>query len=180
MQDVFYQVFDKGMMTDGEGREIDFKNTVIIMTTNAGTDTIMSLCEDPETAPDAEGLAEALHEELLKTFKPAFLGRLKIVPYFPLSDEIMAQIIELKLQKVVRRLRDSYRAELSYGPELIQHINDRCQEVSTGARNVDHILTRGMLPELSTELLSRMSSGQSVNTVAIKIGEEGGLEYEIA
>jgi type VI secretion system protein VasG len=179
VQDVFYQVFDKGVMKDGEGRDIDFKNTVILMTTNAGTDTIMSLCADPETAPDAEGLRAALHEDLLKTFKPAFLGRLTLVPYFPLGDEVMAKIIELKLGKVGQRIRDSYRAEFGYAPELITTIAERCQEVETGARNVDHILTRSLLPELSAEFLVRAAKGESISRVHVSI-DDSGFVYDVS
>ena len=104
VQDIFYQVFDKGMLRDGEGRDIDFKNTVILMTSNAGTDAIMKLCADPETMPDPTSFAEALRPELLKTFKPAFLGRVNLVPYFPLKDDVLRGIIELKLGKVKRRV----------------------------------------------------------------------------
>ncbi len=178
VQDIFYQVFDKGNMKDGEGRDIDFKNTLILMTTNAGTDTIMSLCADPETAPDAEGLREALHEDLLKTFKPAFLGRLTLVPYFPLDDEVMTKIIELKLAKVGNRIRESYRAEFSYAPELVASVAERCHEVETGARNIDHILTRGLLPELSAEFLSRTARGEAIAKVHISV-DKNGFSYDI-
>jgi len=179
VQDIFYQVFDKGTLRDGEGRDIDFKNTVILMTTNAGTDTIMSLCSDPETAPDAEGLAKATHEELLKTFKPAFLGRLDLVPYYPLAEEVMKQIAELKLGKIRARIRDSYRADFSYSPELVQEITDRCQEVETGARNIDHILTRTLLPELAQEFLARTARGEGVARVNMSLDTEGGFVYQI-
>ena len=179
VQDIFYQVFDKGSLRDGEGRDIDFKNTVILMTTNAGTDTIMGLCSDPETTPDPEGLAKATHEELLKTFKPAFLGRLDLVPYYPLAEEVMKQIAELKLGKIRSRIRDSYRADFSYSPELVQEITDRCQEVETGARNIDHILTRTLLPELAQEFLARTARGEGVSRVNIALDTEGGFVYEI-
>ncbi|MCH9672302.1 MAG: type VI secretion system ATPase TssH, partial [Gammaproteobacteria bacterium] len=118
VQDVFYQVFDKGMMKDGEGRDIDFKNTVILMTSNAGTDLIMSLCADPETAPEPEGLTDALHEDLLNSFKPAFLGRVALVPYYPLSDDVMVKIINLKLGKVGRRVTENYGATFTYSDEV--------------------------------------------------------------
>lgn len=179
VQDIFYQVFDKGTMKDGEGRDIDFKNTLIIMTTNAGTDLIKSLCADPETRPDADGLAEALHEDLLKSFKPAFLGRLSVVPYFPLTDDVMRKIIELKLGKVVRRIHENYGAQFEYAPELVAKIAQRCTEVDTGARNVDHILTRTLLPELSGKFLSHMADGGNIERVKVTIGEEGDFEYEI-
>jgi type VI secretion system protein VasG len=179
VQDVFYQVFDKGSMRDGEGRDIDFKNTLILMTSNAGTDTIMKLCADPETMPDAEGLAEALRPDLLKLFKPAFLGRVIVVPYFPLSDAVMRTIIELQLGRIRKRVEESYRAKFSYSPELVAGIADRCKEVESGARNVDHILTRSLLPELAAEFLDRMALGQAITSVHVSVDGSGAFRYEI-
>ena len=179
VQDIFYQVFDKGTMKDGEGRDIDFKNTVILMTTNAGTDLIKSLCSDPETAPEPDEFNEALFPELLKTFKPAFLGRLSVVPYYPLSDDVMRKIIELKLGKVARRITEYYKAQFRYTPELVDAIARRCTEVDTGARNVDHILTRTLLPEMSSEFLARMAEGESISAVEITVGEGGEFQYLI-
>lgn len=178
VQDVFYQVFDKGHMKDGEGRDIDFKNTVIIMTSNAGTDLIKTLCADPDTMPSAEGLAETLHPELLKTFKPAFLGRVTVIPYFPLADDIMRRIIRLKLGKVVRRVKENYGAALEYTDAVVDMIADRCTEVDTGARNVDKILNKTLLPELSSEFLTTMAEGNEFTTVVIDAGEAG-FEYAI-
>ena len=145
VQDIFYQVFDKGMLKDGEGRDINFKNTVILMTTNAGTDLVKKLCADPDTCPDSEGLAKALFPELLKTFKPAFLGRVQIVPYFPLTDDVLKRIVVLKLGKIRRRIEENYKAKVEYSPELVQAVANRCTEVDTGARNVDHILNGTLL-----------------------------------
>ena len=179
VQDVFYQVFDKGHMKDGEGRDIDFKNTVIIMTSNAGTDLIKSLCSDPETAPDPDSLTEALHPELLKTFKPAFLGRITILPYFPLSDEVMKKIIRLKMGKVQRRIMENYKASLEFGDDVVDAIAARCTEVDTGARNVDKILNKSLLPELSGEFLSAMSDGTDVKSVKIGIGDDGQFTYDL-
>jgi type VI secretion system protein VasG len=179
VQDVFYQVFDKGQMKDGEGRDIDFKNTLIIMTSNAATDLITKLCADPDTRPEADALQEAIYPELLKTFKPAFLGRTIIVPYFPLADEVMRKIIQLKLGKVARRVRENYKAAFSYSPELVATIAERCKEVSTGARNVDHILTKTLLPELSAEFLARMAEGAPISTVRVSVNG-GGFSYEIS
>ena len=180
VQDVFYQVFDKGILTDGEGRDIDFKNTLIIMTSNAGTDLVMSLCNDPETKPDPEGLAKALHDELLKTFKPAFLGRLTVLPYYPLSDDVMKTIIELKLGKIVRRVKDNYNASLSYTSELVENVAERCTEVDTGARNVDHILTRTLLPELAAEFLAHMAEGNAIRSVEVNVDKDGSFQYELS
>src|SRR2546421_2546763 len=139
--ELFYQVFDKGVMEDGEGRQIDFKNTILVLTTNAGTDTLMKLCADPETMPESEGLVKALKPELNKIFKPAFLGRTVIIPYFPIRDEAMKRIIRLKLGKVERRLRESHGAELQCDDALVDAVAARCTEVERGARNVDNILT---------------------------------------
>lgn len=179
VQDIFYQVFDKGMLRDGEGRDIDFKNTVVIMTSNAGSDTIMKLCADPDTRPDEAGLAEALRPDLLKTFKPAFLGRTIVVPYFPLSDEVMKGITELQLGRIRRRIAENYRAEFTYAPELVAGIVDRCKEVESGARNVDHILTRTLLPEMSAEFLSRMAEGKAIQRVQVSFDATGRFQYAI-
>lgn len=173
VQDIFYQVFDKGHMKDGEGRDIDFKNTVIIMTSNAGTDLIMNLCSDPETCPSPTALSEALHPELLKTFKPAFLGRVTVIPYFPLSDDIMQKIICLKLSKVVKRVQDNYKADLEYTDSVVEAIAMRCTEVDTGARNVDKILNKTLLPEMSTEFLTAMAQGKQVKKVTVDANENG-------
>lgn len=179
IQDIFYQVFDKGTMRDGEGRDIDFKNTVILMTSNAGTDTIMKLCADPDTMPDSAGLAEALRPDLLKTFKPAFLGRVTIVPYFPLGDEVMKGIVELQLGRIRRRVEEHYRAKFTYAPEVVAGIVERCKEVDSGARNIDHILTGTMLPELSAEFLSRMAQGLPITGVHVTLSPEGTFQYGI-
>ena len=180
VQDIFYQVFDKGMMKDGEGRDIDFKNTVILMTSNAGTDTFMKLCADADTRPEPDGLAEAIRADLLKFFKPAFLGRTIVVPYYPISDEIMRKIIELQLGRVRARIHENHRARLTFDEQLVGAIAARCTEVDSGARNVDHILTRSLLPELSKEFLGRMAAGQAVSTVHISVGPEGSFRYELS
>jgi type VI secretion system protein VasG len=181
VQDVFYQVFDKGNMKDGEGRDIDFRNTVILMTSNAATDTIMKLCADPETMPDAEGLAAALHPELLKTFKPAFLGRITVIPYFPLSDKIMRQIAVLKLGKIAKRIREHYDAAFTWTEGVLDHIVSRCTEVDSGARNVDKILTGTMLPQMSTEFLSRMAEGSAIQAVTVKVDVSGsGFSFDLS
>ncbi len=180
VQDVFFQVFDKGNMKDGEGRDIDFKNTVIIMTSNAGTDLIDKLFADPETAPDAAGLAEALRPELMKYFKPAFLGRVTLVPYFPLSDEVIRQIVKLQLNKITKRVKEAYKASFTYAPELVETIAARCKESSSGARNVENILSRSLLPELSAEVLARMAAGEGISNISVGIGAEGAFSYQLA
>jgi type VI secretion system protein VasG len=180
VQDVFFQVFDKGNMKDGEGRDIDFKNTVLIMTSNAGTDLIDKLFADPETAPDAAGLAEALRPELMKYFKPAFLGRVTIVPYFPLSEDVIKQIVKLQLNKIAKRVKDAYKASFIYAPELVETIAARCKESSSGARNVENILSRTLLPELSAEVLSRMAAGEAITEISVGIGPEGSFQYQLS
>jgi len=176
---VFYQVFDKGMMKDGEGRDIDFKNTVIIMTSNAGTELITSLFADPETAPDAAGLGEALMPELMKHFKPAFLGRVTLVPYLPLSDTVIRQIVKLQLGRIADRVGESYHATFDYDPALVETIASRCTETSSGARNIEKILSRTLLPELSAEVLARLAEGQSVAGVRVGMDTSGGFSYDI-
>lgn len=180
VQDVFFQVFDKGNMKDGEGRDIDFKNTVIIMTSNAGTDLIDKLFADPETAPDAAGLTEALRPELLKYFKPAFLGRVTLVPYFPLSDSVIRMIVELQLKRIGARVRSSYKATFHYDPALVDLIAARCKESASGARNVENILSRTLLPELSAEVLSRLAEGNAVTRMSVAADAEGAFRYEVS
>ncbi len=179
VMELFYQVFDKGMLEDGEGREIDFKNTVILLTSNAATDTMMKLCADPETMPTPEGLVAAIRPELIKFFKPALLGRMVVVPYYPISDSVMKQIIKLQLGRIGSRLAENHGAKFSYDDAVIAEIAGRCKEVESGARNVDHILTGTLLPEMSGEFLSRMAAGESISSVHIAIGEQGKFQYRI-
>jgi len=175
--ELFFQVFDKGVMEDGEGRQIDFKNTIIILTTNAGTDTIMKLTADPETAPDHEALAKALKPELDKTFKPAFLGRMVIIPYFPVRDENLKQIVRLKLGKIQRRLREVHEIELVSDQVLVDAVAERCTEVESGARNVDNILTNTLLPEVSRMLLESLAEGRKPARISVEVGEGGSFRY---
>jgi len=175
--ELFYQVFDKGMMEDGEGREIDFKNTIIILTSNACTDLLMKLTADPETTPSAEGLAKAMKPELNKIFKPAFMGRLVTVPFFPLRDEAMKTIVTLKLAKIQRRIRENHKIELTYAPEVVAEVAKRCTEVESGARNVDNILTNTMLPDISRYLLSRMADRQKPSAIHVSVAPNGSFAY---
>jgi len=179
VQEIFYQVFDKGMLQDDKGQEVNFKNTIIILTCNVGTDTIMKVCADPDTRPTAEGLAEALRPDLLKAFKPALLGRINIVPYFPLSDEVIRQIIKLQLKRIGDRMRENHKAAFSYDDALMATIAGRCKEVESGARNVDHILTGTLLPEISREFLSRMAEGRPVQRAHVTVDGEGKFVYQI-
>ncbi len=176
--ELFYQVFDKGVMEDGEGREIDFKNTIILLTTNACTDQMMQLTADPETAPEPPALAAALKPALNKIFKPAFLGRLIIVPYYPIRDEAMKKIIRLKLGKIVRRLKENHRIDLHYDDALVDEVASRCTEVESGARNVDNILTNTLLPDIARQLLGRMAEGEALTSIRVRVGENGAFVYE--
>ena len=175
--ELFFQVFDKGVMEDGEGREIDFKTTIIILTSNACTDTLMKLTADPETMPSADGLVKAMKPELNKIFKPAFLGRLVIIPYFPIRDEALKHIIVLKLGKIQRRLQETHRIALTYDDGLIEEVARRCTEVESGARNVDNILTNTLLPEVSRQILSRMAERQSLAPIHVSVGDGGSFVY---
>ncbi|MFZ7112294.1 MAG: type VI secretion system ATPase TssH [Desulfatiglandales bacterium] len=171
--ELFYQVFDKGVMEDGEGRRIDFKNTLIILTSNLGTDLIMKMCADEETMPDPRALAEMLTPELQKHFKPAFLGRTKVVPYFPITDRNMRLIVRLKLDRIVKRMQENRNIAFRYDDGLIESIASRCTEVDSGARNVDHILTNTLLPEMSRELLTRMAKGVRIKDVKVSLDGDG-------
>ncbi len=175
--ELFFQVFDKGQMEDGEGREIDFKNTIIILTSNAATDSIMKLTADPETMPAQQGLVKAIKPELDKIFKPAFLGRLVVIPYFPIRDEALKKIIALKLAKIQRRLQEGHRVALTYDAALVDEVARRCTEVESGARNVDNILTNTMLPEISTQILGKIAEGLRPDAVHVAVGENGEFAY---
>jgi type VI secretion system protein VasG len=179
VQDVFYQVFDKGNMKDGEGRDIDFKNCVIIMTSNAGTDTIAKVCADPETSPEPEALLEALRPDLLKSFKPAFLGRCNVVIYYPLADHVLKQIIGLKLRSIGKRVRETYDAAFDVDPAVTEAIVERCREVESGARNIENILNRTLLPELSAQVLERLSEGKPIGKVRVGMNGDGGFSYAL-
>jgi len=176
--ELFYQVFDKGMMEDGEGREIDFKNTIIILTTNAGTDTMAKLCADPETMPGPDGFVKALKPELNKIFKPAFLGRMVMIPYMPVRDENLKQIIRLKLGKIQRRIHENHKIDLTYDAALVEEVAKRCTEVESGARNVDNILTNTLLPDISRQLLGSMAAGEPVSRINVSIGADGAFAYQ--
>ena len=176
--ELFYQVFDKGNLEDGEGRSIDFKNTIIILTSNAATDTLMKLTADKETTPDSEGLVLAIKPELNKIFKPAFLGRMIIVPYFPVRDEALKQIIKLKIGRIQRRLRENHKIALDYDDSVLEEVAKRCTEVESGARNVDNILTNTMLPEISRQVLARMADETPGERIQVGVSAEGSFTYD--
>jgi len=175
--ELFFQVFDKGNMEDGEGRQIDFKNNIIILTTNACTDQLMKLCADPETAPSSPALVQALKPELNKIFKPAFLGRMVIAPYYPVRDEALKRIIVLKLAKIQRRIQENHKIALTYDDKLVEEVAKRCTEVESGARNVDNILSNSLLPDVSRQLLGRMAEGEKMSSIHVGIGVDGGFTY---
>src|SRR5918993_2915064 len=147
VHELFFQVFDKGWMEDGEGRRIDFRNTIILLTSNVGTELIMGMCRDPELMPEPEGIAKALREPLLKTFPAALLGRLVVIPYYPLSDTMLASIVRLQLGRIARRVSEHHRIPFTYDDEAVQLLVSRCTEVESGGRMIDAILTNTVLPE---------------------------------
>lgn len=175
--ELFFQVFDKGQMDDGEGREINFRNTIIILTTNACTDQMMKLVADPETMPGSEALIKTIKPDLDKIFKPAFLGRMMIIPYYPVRDEALKKIIILKLNKIKKRILENHKIELSWDDQMLEEVARRCTEVESGARNVDNVLTNSLLPDVSRQLLGSMAAGEKISAVRVSIGEDGAFQY---
>ena len=175
--ELFFQVFDKGRMEDGEGREIIFRNSVIILTSNAATDTLMKLVADPETMPSPDGIITAMKPELDKIFKPAFLGRMVIIPYYPVRDEVLKTIVKLKLGKIQKRLKATHKIELAAGSDVIDAVAARCTEVESGARNVDNILTNTVLPDISRRVLGMMAEGIRPELITITVGADGNFQY---
>lgn len=169
VHEIFFQVFDKGVMEDGEGRLIDFKNTLIILTTNVGTDLIMGMCKDPELLPEAEGISKALRAPLLKTFPAALLGRIVVIPYYPLSDNMLGRIIRLQMDRVVTRIDRNHGVALSYDEAVVKLIASRCTEPESGGRMIDAILTNTLLPEISREFLTRLSQSNPTTTVRVGV-----------
>ena len=180
--EMFFQVFDKGMMDDAEGREIDFRNTLIILTSNAGSPQIMHACLNKPAAelPAADDLAEALRPVLMKHFKPAFLGRLKVVPYYPISDEVLVQIIQLKLGRIRDRVQANHKADFSWDDKLVEAVLARCTEVDSGARSVDHILNGTVLPEIAETVLARMAEGGKIEGIRVSADKKGTFKYRIS
>ncbi|WP_009980976.1 type VI secretion system ATPase TssH [Burkholderia pseudomallei] len=179
--EMFFQVFDKGAMDDAEGREIDFRNTLIILTSNVGSSAVMQAClnKAPQELPDAETLAETLRPQLYKTFKPAFLGRMKVIPYYPISDDVLAEIIELKLERIRRRIEANHKAAFEWDESLVDAVLARCTEVDSGARNVDHILNGTLLPEIAELVLSRIADGEAIVRIAARAAETGEFGYTV-
>ncbi len=177
--ELFFQVFDKGVMEDGEGREIDFKNTIIILTSNAGTDLIMRACAGDGEVPTVEALGDILRPELQDHFKPAFIGRTTVIPFYPLRDVNMKKIVRLKLNKIVKRIAANHGACFSYDDHLVDTIAARCTEVDSGARNIDNILSGSLLPEVAGEVLERMSRSEPVQEIKASVGEDGRFAYAL-
>jgi len=180
VQDVFYNLFDKGTIKDGEGRDIDFKNTVIIMTSNAGEEAIRAICAQEEERPDPELLLESMRHELLKSFKPAFLGRANVITYYPLDDENLLKICKINMNRIAKRVQEHYNGEFSYHDDVLLHIVARSQEVDTGARNIETILNRTLLPELASECLSRMAEGDIISKIHVAVDDEAAFTYDIS
>ena len=179
VHEMFFQVFDKGFMEDGEGRFIDFKNTLIILTTNAGTDLIAGLCKDPDLMPDPDGMASALRAPLLKVFPPALLGRIVTIPYYPLSDDMLGQIVKLQLNRIKKRVEARYKIPFEYGDDVVKLVVSRCTESESGGRMIDAILTNTMLPDVSRAFLNRMIEGSVPQGVVVNV-QDGHFAYEFA
>lgn len=169
VHEIFFQVFDKGVMEDGEGRRIDFKNTLILLTSNVGSDLIMSLCRDPELIPEPEAIAGSLRDPLLKVFPAALLGRIVTIPYYPLSDDMLGMIVRLQLQRIARRIEANHKVPFSYSDAAVQLVISRCTELESGGRMIDAILTNSVLPEISGEFLRRLVEGRGVARVHIDV-----------
>jgi len=180
VQDVFYNLFDKGTIKDGEGRDIDFRNTVIIMTSNAGEEHIRAMVASCEEKPEPDVLLDNFRPQLLNYFKPAFLGRTSIIPFYPLDDDILMKISEINMRKIAKRLGEQYGASFSYDEDVLLHIVGRCQDTDTGARNIENIISRSMLPALASLCLSRLAEDLPIEKVHIAASEEGEFTYEIA
>jgi type VI secretion system protein VasG len=169
VHEIFFQVFDKGMMKDSEGVDINFKDTIILLTSNVGTDLVMNMCKDPALRPDPDGLIKAIREPLMKVFPPALLGRLNIVPYYPISDEMMRSIIKLQLKRVGDRVLEGHKVPFSFDPKVEDTIVSRVTELDSGARAIDAIITRQMLPAVGKELLERLMAEKPVTKVHIGV-----------
>ena len=171
VHEIFFQVFDKGVMEDGEGRSIDFKNTLILLTTNAGTELIASMCKDPELMPEPDGMAKALREPLLKIFPPALLGRLVTIPYYPLSPEMLGKIVKLQINRIKKRVEARYKIPFEYSEDVVKLVVARCTETESGGRMIDAILTNSMLPDISRAFLTKMIAGEQIAKVQVGVAD---------
>jgi type VI secretion system protein VasG len=176
VHEIFFQVFDKGWMEDAEGRYIDFKNTVIILTSNAAQEVIINLCKDPELMPSAEGLEKAMRAPLTKVFPDALLNRLVVVPYYPISKEVLQRIIKLNLSRIEKRVKENHKVPFTYDDSVLELIAQRCTELERGARMVDAMITNTMLPEIGREFLGRLASGNEIKRVHVT-AKEGNFAF---
>jgi type VI secretion system protein VasG len=179
VQDIFYNLFDKGRIKDGEGRDIDFRNTIIIMTSNAGEEHIRAICAQAEERPEPEVLMDNFRPQLLNYFKPAFLGRSTLIPYYPLSDENLLEIGKINMKRIEKRVQNHYGARFKYDDEVLLHIVARSQEVDTGARNIENILSHTLLPEMASECLSRMANNEKINQIQVGVNDDGKFSYRV-
>lgn len=179
--ELFFQVFDKGVMDDTEGREIDFRNTLIILTSNVGSSAIMQAClnKSADERPDPDAMQELLTPQLYKAFKPAFLGRMKTIAYYPVDDDALARIIGLKLARIAERVQANHRALFDWDEALVEAVLARCTEVDTGARNVDHILNGTLLPQIAEQVLGRMAQGEAIARIRVTAGKNGDFRYRL-
>ncbi len=180
VHELFFQVFDKGIMEDGSGRAIDFKNTLILLTSNVGTEVIMDMADKGETRPEVEELAEGMRPYLTRVFPPALLGRIVTIPYFPLSTEVLGGITKLKLNSIVKRMKENHGAKMTVSDAVLNHIVEQCRDPDSGGRMVDNIITNSILPELSREVLNRMVARDEFATVEVGLGEDGKFTYAFA
>jgi type VI secretion system protein VasG len=179
VHEIFFQVFDKGRMEDAEGRLIDFRNTLILLTSNVGTELIMQECTNVDSMPNIDDLSKTLHQPLLKVFPPALLGRLVTIPYLPLGDEILGTIIRLKLDKIVYRIQKNQDISLHYSKKVVKQIAARCNDIDSGARVVDMILTNTLLPKISHKILEAMLVGETISQINIQV-EKGNFSYKFS
>ncbi len=172
VMNLFYQVFDKGTLSDGEGRSIDFRNTIVFLTSNLASATIMEMCADGKT-PTVEELTEAIRPELQSHFKPALLARMTVVPFYPIQGEVLNSIVKIKLDKVGKRLKQSQSLDFKFDEEVINQIANRCTDIESGARNIDHIVNRTLLPLISTEILTSIGDENEYTSLQLSIGSKG-------
>ncbi|RYE62585.1 MAG: AAA family ATPase, partial [Oxalobacteraceae bacterium] len=179
--ELFFQVFDKGVLDDAEGRQIDFRNTIIILTSNAASSQIMQACLNKPASerPSPDELAQLIRPALMKHFKPAFLGRLTVVPFYPIDDEVLSNIVRLKLDRIKARVSTNHNAHFHYDDALVAAVLGRCTEVDSGARNVDTILNGTLLPEIADAVLARMAEGGAIGKVKVSATRAGKIKYAI-
>lgn len=179
VHEIFFQVFDKGVMEDGEGRMIDFKNTLILLTSNVGSELIMNMCKDPELMPEPDGIAKALREPQLQVFPAALLGRIVTIPYYPLSDDMIKSITRLQLDRIKDRVETGQGIEFVYDHAVVDLVVSRCTELESGGRMIDSILTNTLLPEISNKFLTHMLEGSPISKVEVS-AKDGEFVYKLS